>query len=53
MKLKKILFAMAITFTAIGFSACTDESENIVPGPVNTDQPAGTVGTGGEDDDHM
>lgn len=53
MKLRNLLFALAITFTGLGFSACSDESENIIPQPVNSDDAAATVGNEGERDDHM
>lgn len=50
MKLRNLLIALAITFTGLVVSACTDESENIIPQPVNIDEAAATVGAGTKDD---
>ena len=48
MKLRNLLMVFVITFTGLGFSACSDESEEIVPGKTNSSQAAETTGTQGE-----
>jgi len=53
MKLRNLLFAFGLTFTAIGFSACSDESEEIVPRPLDSDEAVATVGNETEDHDPM
>lgn len=51
MRLRSLLIVFAISFTGIMFSACTDESENIVPQPVNTDEAQTATGNGTKEDD--
>ena len=53
MKLRNLFIVLAVMFSGLAFSACTDESENIVPSPVSSEEPAATVGTGGEKRDPM
>lgn len=53
MKIRNLIIAFVITFSGLTFSACTDESENIVPNPVNTDEAVATVGDEPEENDPM
>lgn len=53
MKLRNLLIVFAVTFSGLMFSACTDESEDIVPQPLNNEEAAATVGNEGENDDPM
>ncbi|MBL6446144.1 hypothetical protein JMN32_07485 [Fulvivirga sp. 29W222] len=53
MKLRNLMIVLGIIFTVLSFSACTDESENIVPQPVNVEEPVATVGNEGEDHEPM
>ncbi|MBL6445402.1 hypothetical protein JMN32_03735 [Fulvivirga sp. 29W222] len=53
MKLRSVFIVLALIFSGLAFSSCSDESESIVPAPVSADEAAATVGTGGEDDDPM
>ena len=53
MKLRNIFIALAITFTGLGFSACTDDSENIVPQPVDYEAASATVGNNTQDHGKM
>ena len=48
MKLKRSLIASFVIFSSLAFSACTDESENIIPQPVEVEDAAATTGTHGE-----
>ncbi|UII34881.1 hypothetical protein LVD17_13800 [Fulvivirga ulvae] len=48
MRLRNLLIIFAITFTGLGFSACTDESEEIIPQPLNGSEGQATTGSGGE-----
>ncbi|WP_155168724.1 hypothetical protein [Fulvivirga kasyanovii] len=49
MKLRNSMIVLGIIFTASGFSSCVDESDNIVPQPVNIEEPAATIGNEAED----
>ena len=51
MKSRTLLTIIVVTFSALVFSACTDESESIIPQPVNADEAAATIGDGTKDDD--
>lgn len=53
MKLRNLLIVFAVTFSGLAFSACTDESEEIVPQPMNTEEVMATVGNEGEKDEPM
>lgn len=53
MKLRNLLIVLGITITSLGFTACTDDSENVIPQPVNVDEPVATVGNEAEDHDPM
>ena len=48
MRLRNLLIVFAITFTGLVFSACTDESEDIKPQPLQGNESQATTGTGGE-----
>lgn len=43
MKRRILLIISVITFSGLAFSACTDESENIVPQPLEVEEAAATV----------
>lgn len=50
MKLRNLLILLAVTLSSFTFSSCSeDESENIVPTPLNTDEVPATVGNEGDD----
>lgn len=51
MKIRTLLLIFTTTFSALVFSACSDESEEIIPQPVNLEDVAATVGDGTKDDD--
>ncbi|MBL6447591.1 hypothetical protein JMN32_14830 [Fulvivirga sp. 29W222] len=51
MKSRTLLTIAVVTFSGLVFSACTDEAENIIPQPVNTDEAAATIGDGTKDAD--
>jgi len=53
MKLRNLLFVLLIVFIGSFAVSCTDESENIVPEPVQSQQESATVGHESEDDDPM
>lgn len=53
MKIKNLLMIFAITFSGLVVSACSDESEDILPAPLHNDEAPATVGTGGKSGDPM
>ena len=50
MKLKYLLPLLVLIFSVIGFSACTDESEQILPSLEESNSAALTGGTDGVDE---
>ena len=50
MKTRNILVAAIVMFSGLALSACTDESENIIPTPVDTLNAEATVISGEKDD---
>ena len=46
---KKFNDCTGYNFYCIRFSSCVDESDNIVPQPVNIEEPAATIGNEAED----
>lgn len=48
MRLRNLLIIFVITFTGLGFSACTDESEEIIPQSINGSESQAATGNGGE-----
>ncbi|MBL6446434.1 hypothetical protein JMN32_08950 [Fulvivirga sp. 29W222] len=51
MRLRNLLIIFAVTFTGLGFSACTDESEEVVPQPLEGSESQYATGNGTEKDD--
>lgn len=53
MKLRNSMIVLGIICSASGFASCIDESDYIVPQPVNIEEPAATIGNETEDHDPM